>query len=62
MKTQNNNLNFYKVEQYYTEKFYQMPQVLFTSEKYRDMSNDARVMYALLKDRNSYSVRNHWFD
>lgn len=62
MNNKNQNLNFYKVEQYYTEKFYQMPQVLFTSEKYRDMSNDARVMYALLKDRNSYSVRNHWFD
>lgn len=60
--TNQDGLNYYKVDEYYTEKFYQMPQVLFTSPKYKNMTNDARVMYALLKDRNSYSIRNHWFD
>lgn len=26
------------------------------------MSNNARIAYALLKDRNRYSIKNHWFD
>jgi len=58
------NLNYYKydVAETYNEKYYQMPQVFFTSDKYKNMSNDARVMYTLLKSRNSYSIRNHWFD
>ncbi|PIB46011.1 hypothetical protein AOA57_22750 [Pseudomonas sp. 2588-5] len=39
-----------------------MPQWLFTNEKYKDLSNNARIAYALLKDRNRYSIKNHWFD
>ncbi|MCT7689977.1 replication initiator protein A [Lactobacillus iners] len=54
--------NFYKVDEYYAEKFYQMPKVLFTSPKYKSMSNDAKIAYMLLKDRNTYSIKNHWFD
>lgn len=53
---------FYNVNEVYTEKFYQLPQWLFTNEKYKDLSNNARIAYALLKDRNRYSIRNHWFD
>ncbi|MBW8036776.1 hypothetical protein E0700_00040 [Lactobacillus helveticus] len=39
-----------------------LPQWLFTNEKYKDLSNNARIAYALLKDRNRYSIKNHWFD
>lgn len=53
---------FYNVNEVYTEKFYQLPQWLFTNEKYKDLSNNARIAYALLKDRNRYSIKNHWFD
>ena len=53
---------FYNVNEVYTEKYYQLPQWLFTNEKYKDLSNNARIAYALLKDRNRYSIKNHWFD
>ena len=54
--------NFYKVNELYVEKFYQMPKVLFTNPKYTNLTNDDRVAYSLLKDRNSLSIKNHWFD
>ncbi|WP_301052023.1 replication initiator protein A [Lactobacillus hominis] len=54
--------NFYKVNEIYVEKFYQMPKVLFTNPKYAKLKNDDRVAYSLLKDRNSISIKNHWFD
>ena len=53
---------FYNVNEVYTEKYYQLPQWLLTNEKYKDLSNNARIAYALLKDRNRYSIKNHWFD
>lgn len=56
------NNNFYNVKDTYTEKFFQLPQVFFTSPKYQKLSNDAKVAYTLLKDRNNYSIKNKWFD
>ncbi|EPH94758.1 replication initiator protein A [Enterococcus faecalis 06-MB-DW-09] len=32
------------------------------AEKYKKMSNDSKVAYAILKDRFSYSVKNNWVD
>ena len=52
----------YNTNEYYGETFYQLPKVLFTNKKYQNISNDAKVTYALLKDRFSYSVRNNWID
>ncbi|GFO98589.1 replication initiator protein A [Lactobacillus helveticus] len=53
---------FYNINEVYIEKYYQLPQWLFTNEKYKDLSNNARIAYALLKYRNRYSIKNHWFD
>lgn len=54
--------NFYKAKEIYGETFYQLPKVLFTNSKYINLSNDAKVAYALLKDRFNYSIRNNWID
>ena len=35
---------------------------IVVNEKYKDLSNNARIAYALLKDRNRYSIKNRWFD
>ena len=52
----------YNTNDYYGETFYQLPKVLFTNKKYQAISNDAKVAYALLKDRFNYSIRNNWID
>ena len=54
--------NYYKVDQFFEEKYFKLPQVFFTSAKYKDMLLEAKVAYALLKDRFKYSVKNNWFD
>jgi hypothetical protein len=41
--------------------FYQMPKFLFEGEL-RNLSNDARVLYSLLKDRHELSLYNNWFN
>ena len=56
------DFQFYKSKEIYREKYYQMPKVFFTNEKYMDLSNDAKIAYMLLKDRFDYSVKNNWVD
>lgn len=42
-------------------QFYQLPKFLFT-EEFKGLSNDAKVLYALIKDRHSLSIQNGWVD
>ncbi|HAP9014824.1 replication initiator protein A [Enterococcus faecium] len=53
---------YYKSKEIYREKYYQMPKVFFTNEKYLNLSNDAKITYMLLKARFDYSVQNKWVD
>lgn len=46
----------------YRQKFFQLPKVFFTNEKYLNMSNNAKVAWSLLRDRSSLSRKNKWFD
>jgi len=40
-------------------RFYQMPKFLFEGEL-KNLSNDARVLYAMIKDRHELSLQNKW--
>ena len=42
--------------------FYRVPKALFTEEKYRKLSTDSKMLYGLLLDRMSLSVKNGWID
>ena len=56
------NLDYYygtEGEQY---SFYRIPKTLFTDPCYKDVSMEAKVLYGLLLDRMSLSVRNGWMD
>lgn len=46
----------------YQHKFFQIPQVFFVSDLYKGMSSNAKLAYALLRDRSSLSRKNGWFD
>lgn len=43
------------------EQFYKMPKFLFR-EDFKDLSNNARVLYCHLKDRHSLSMENKWIN
>ncbi|MCD8150505.1 MAG: replication initiator protein A [Clostridiales bacterium] len=42
--------------------FYRIPKVLFTEERFRDISTDAKTLYGILLDRMELSARNGWMD
>lgn len=42
--------------------FYRMPKVLFTEEYFKGLSSDAKILYGLLLDRISLSIKNNWID
>lgn len=49
----------YTLENVKNNRFYQMPKFLFEGE-FKEMSNDARVLYSLLRDRHELSIKNNW--
>ena len=42
--------------------FYRIPKVLFTDPQFKPLSTDAKVLYGILLDRMSLSVKNGWLD
>lgn len=52
----------YNVQEQVAERFYRLPKVFFTSERYKKLSNDAKIAFAILQDRLELSIRNRWFD
>ena len=42
--------------------FYRIPKVLFTEERFKAISTEAKVLYGLLLDRMSLSAKNGWQD
>lgn len=52
----------YNVQEEAAERFYRLPKVFFTSERYKKLSNDAKIAFAILQDRLELSIRNQWFD
>lgn len=42
--------------------FYRIPKVLFTDERFRSISAEAKILYGLLLDRMNLSAKNGWLD
>ena len=49
----------YEGEQF---SFYRIPKLLMSSEHFRKLSTDAKLLYGLMLDRMSLSMKNHWLD
>ncbi|WP_166484781.1 replication initiator protein A [Clostridium cuniculi] len=53
---------FYTVNDKNREEFYKIPKDLFILKRYANLSNEARMLYGILKDRLDLSTRNNWID
>ena len=42
--------------------FYRIPKALFQSDYFKNLSSDAKILYGLMLDRMSLSIKNQWFD
>jgi hypothetical protein len=52
----------FKIGDLDNEQFYMLPKGLFTHPQYKDLTNTARIVYAILKDRMKLSFSNAWHD
>ena len=56
------NLNYYygiEAEQF---SFYRIPKLLIKDARFKALSSDAKILYGLLLDRMSLSMKNRWLD
>ena len=56
------NLDYFYGAESEQFSFYRIPKILFTDPRYKSVSLEAKVLYGLLLDRMSLSVRNGWTD
>ena len=49
----------YESEQF---SFYRIPKLLFTDSRFANLSTDAKLLYGILLDRMSLSMKNGWHD
>ena len=42
--------------------FYRVPRLLIKDERFKELSSDAKLLYGLMLDRMSLSMKNGWFD
>ena len=52
----------YKANEFLENSFYQVPKELFANPYYTDLSLASKVLYGLLLDRLSLSIKNKWTD
>lgn len=45
-----------------TYTFYRIPKLLIVDDRFKKLSNDAKILYGLMIDRMALSARNGWFD
>lgn len=54
--------NYYYGKEAEAFSFFRIPKLLFTDEVFRVLSSDAKVLYGILLDRMSLSMKNGWID
>ena len=56
------NFDFYYGKDAEQFNFYRIPKLLFTDKRFKGLSTDAKVLYGLMLDRMSLSIKNGWID
>ena len=51
---------FFGIEESEQYAFYRVPKLLFTSDRFWNLSTDAKMLYGLLLDRMALSKKNGW--
>ena len=51
-----------KASEVQEQRFYQLPKFLVHDERFKGLSSDAKLLYAILRDRHELSLKNNWVD
>ena len=62
MEQQKPQFRYYYGDESEQFSFFKIPKLLITHELFRNLSNDAKILYGLLLDRMSLSQKNKWYD
>lgn len=54
--------HYFNDKEYDMFSFYRLPKELFTNEYFKGLSCEAKVLYGMMLDRISLSIKNKWFD
>lgn len=57
-----NEFRFINQKEIYQYKFYMIPKELFVNERYTSLSPAAILLYCILLDRLTLSIKNNWID
>lgn len=57
-----NKFKFINQKEIYQYKFYMIPKELFVNERYTSLSPAAILLYGILLDRLTLSIKNNWID
>lgn len=60
--TQTLQFRYYYKNQAEQFHFYKIPKVLFTDARFKGLSAEAKILYGLILDRMSLSMKNGWMD
>lgn len=55
-------MKYYSSAEMQKHNFYRMPKMLIGDKKYRELSSNAKLLYAIILDRASLSESNAWID
>lgn len=55
-------MKYYSSAEMQKHNFYRMPKMLICDKKYRELSSNAKLLYAIILDRASLSESNAWID
>lgn len=56
------NKSYFRINEEHDTNDINLPKALFISSKYRELSNDAKLLYALLSDRIPNAITNNCID
>ena len=56
------DLDFYYGQEAEQFTFYRLPKALITDKRFKDVSNNAKLLYGLMLDRMGLSAKSGWFD
>lgn len=62
MMEQKKNFNYFYGTEADQFSFYRIPKALFKDDYFKNLSSDAKILYGLMLDRMSLSIKNQWFD
>ena len=57
------DIEYYKINEVLSHKYYQVPQELFSNKLYKDnLNSDSKILYGFLLDRLTLSQKHNWVD